>query len=87
MSRRNKVEVGNFYFINTTSKYYTEKTVLYKNEKYSVKNIIDNGGLVFVLHKGFVFVRVSLYYKGEFLDGENGSILVLENELIKINNN
>ena len=87
MSRRNKVEVGNFYFINTTANYYTERTVLYKNERYSIKNIIDNGGLVFVLRERFSAFQVYLYYKGEFLNGEDSDILVLENEFIKINTN
>ena len=84
---RHEIKVNGFYFINTTANYYTERTVLYKNERYSIKNIIDNGGLVFVLRKGFTAFQVYLYYKEEFLNGEDSDILVLENEFIKINTN
>lgn len=85
--KQHEIKVNGFYLVDTTANYYTERTVLYKNERYSVKNIIDNGGLVFVLRKGFSAFQAYLYYKGEFLDAENGSILVLENEFIKINSN
>lgn len=84
---RHEIKFNGFYLINTTANYYTEKTVFYKNRKYSVKSIIDNGGLAFVLHEGFSTFQVKLYYKGEFLDSDNGDILVLEYEFIKINSN
>lgn len=84
---RHEIKVNGFYLVDTTANYYTERTVLYKNERYSIKNIIDNGGLVFVLRKGFTAFQVYLYYKGEFLNGEDSDILVLENEFIKINTN